>query len=369
MTVIALHRAFGADALSHGEGTTHHLRRNPAPTFQSEDAHVLRRVLDCGDSCVYVGLERTPGEKELESITSPVGPNVSVRKLSRKMHCPTTWLRLLSSCPANDWPPPRTVPDALRDAYTMGGRAAVSDFYFSQRYSGGDAMAPHWSSADLDARIAASSLEEAMQGIYSYGMDEARYVDHAIARHAKDSIRGRVGIVWGSELPWVEVLLARHGVKQVVTVEYGRIHVQEHSVISATTPNQLAAMMLAHPRSFDFAATFSSLEHSGLGRYGDSLNPYGDIEAAVQTWCLLRPGGIFLLGVPASDPLASKDHLVWNAHRYYGPLRLAEMFAGYEYLETVDSRAFGGTVHDASLIHVLRKPNSALPGDSRSGPV
>jgi len=45
-------------------------------------------------------------------------------------------------------------------------------------------------------------------------------------------------------------------------------------VISATTPNQLAAMMLAHPRSFDFTATFSSLEHSGLGRYGDSLNPY-----------------------------------------------------------------------------------------------
>ena len=73
--------------------------------------------------------------------------------------------------------------------------------------------------------------------------------------------------------------------------------------------------------------------------------------------------------MPASDPLASEDHLVWNAHRYYGPLRLAEMFAGYEYLETVDSREFGGTVHDASLIHVLRKPNSALPGDSRSGPV
>lgn len=77
-------------------------------------------------------------------------------------------------------------------------RAAVSDFYFSQRYSGGDAMAPHWSSADLDARIAASSLEESMQGIYSCGMDEARYVDHAIARHAKDSIRGarrrRVGL-------------------------------------------------------------------------------------------------------------------------------------------------------------------------------
>ena len=63
-----------------------------------------------------------------------------------------------------------------------------------------------------------ASLEDAMKNIHSYGMAEARYVDHAIARHAKDSINNRVGIVWGSEHPWIEVLLARHGAKQVVTV-------------------------------------------------------------------------------------------------------------------------------------------------------
>ena len=250
----------------------------------------------------------------------------------------------------------------------MGERATISDWYFSQRYSGGDAFSPHWMASDLDARIAAASLEDAMKNIHSYGMAEARYVDHAIARHAKDSINNRVGIVWGSERPWIEVLLARHGAKQVVTVEYGRIKVDEHPVISATTPGQLAAMMLTHHRSFDFAATFSSVEHNGLGRYGDSLNPYGDIEAAVQTWCLLRPGGIFLLGLPASDPLASRDELVWNAHRYYGPLRLAEMFAGYEHVETIDPREFGAAVHGASLVHVLRKPmiaEDALPRQLR----
>jgi hypothetical protein len=91
-----------------------------------------------------------------------------------------------------------------------------------------------------------------------------------------------------------------------------------------------------------------SLEHSGLGRYGDSLNPHGDIEAAVQTWCLLRPGGIFLLGLPATDPLASKDELVWNAHRHYGPLRLAEMFAGYELREF-----FYIELHSIEALHIL----------------
>lgn len=190
----------------------------------------------------------------------------------------------------------------------------------------------------------------------TFGMGEVRYMDHAIARHSKGSIANGVGVVWDSERPWLKVLLARHGAKQVVTVEYGRIKVDEHPVISATTPSQLAAMMLTHPRWFDFAASYRSLEHSGLGRYGDPLNPYGDIEASVQTWCLLRPGELFLLGLPAGDPSSSLDTLVWNAHRYYGPLRLAEMFAGYEYVETVDPREFGESVQSASIVHVLRKP-------------
>jgi len=352
----------------------YHLRRT-TPTFQPHDVETLRQVLDCGDSCIYVGLEskNEDGQREGRGAgsapaagggghasavheTASGGPTVPIRRLSRKMHCPTAWLRLLSSCPATEWPPPRTVPETFQNAFTMGGRAAVSDWYFSQRYSGADAFSPHWIASDLDARIASPSIEDAMKGIYSYGMDEVRYVNHAIARYARDSINKRVGIVWGSEKPWVEVLLARHGAKQVMTVEYGRIKVDEHPVISATTPGQFAAMMLTHPRSFDFAATFSSLEHSGLGRYGDSLNPYGDIEAAVQTWCLLRPGGIFLMGLPATDPLASRDELVWNAHRFFGPLWLAEMFAGYEHVETIDPREFGAAVHGASVVYVLRKP-------------
>ncbi len=28
---------------------------------------------------------------------------------------------------------------------------------------------------------------------------------------------------------------------------------------------------------FDIMVSFSSLEHSGLGRYGDELNPWGDL--------------------------------------------------------------------------------------------
>jgi hypothetical protein len=38
--------------------------------------------------------------------------------------------------------------------------------------------------------------------------------------------------------------------------------------------------------SFDAIVTFSSIEHSGLGRYGDALNPWGDIIAIARAWCV-----------------------------------------------------------------------------------
>ena len=61
---------------------------------------------------------------------------------------------------------------------------------------------------------------------------------------------------------------------------------------------------------FDTAFSYSSIEHAGLGRYGDPLNPYADIEAVAQVACLLKPGGIFFLGFGIG-----RDKLEWNAHR------------------------------------------------------
>jgi hypothetical protein len=43
--------------------------------------------------------------------------------------------------------------------------------------------------------------------------------------------------------------------------------------------------------------TFSSVEHSGLGRYGDALNPWGDIIAIARAWCVTKQGGSLTIGV------------------------------------------------------------------------
>jgi hypothetical protein len=67
---------------------------------------------------------------------------------------------------------------------------------------------------------------------------------------------------------------------------------------------------------FDMIRSFSSLEHPGLGRYGDSLNPWGDILAVARAWCVTKPGGHLYLGVPTGP-----DGVQFNMHRIYGKVR------------------------------------------------
>jgi hypothetical protein len=284
--------------------------------------------------------------------------------------------------PAVAWPPPKEIPPELLDAFTMNGIIPLKKYYLHQRYSGAKGHSPRWERQPIEAAIAAPTLYPTAKRFSTYGEAVDAYVESAFRGEvgaagggAVDDdvvvVDGGVGLVLGSENPWLEIILARAGAKHVVTIEYGQVESQ-HPRLTVVTPASFAAFMLSAPRQFDFAATFSSIEHSGLGRYGDELNPYGDLEAAAETWCALRPGGYFFLGLPSVDARASKDVLYWNAHRYYGPLRLAQIFRGYRYVRTIfDSdgakigSASGGNrsseggaprVHYASLIHVLQKP-------------
>jgi hypothetical protein len=73
----------------------------------------------------------------------------------------------------------------------------------------------------------------------------------------------------------------------VTTLEYNNLKI-DHRQIQIYTPYNYADLYLqSRSTQFDFAATFSSLEHSGLGRYSDPLNPYGDLEAMAQVCTIL----------------------------------------------------------------------------------
>ncbi len=63
------------------------------------------------------------------------------------------------------------------------------------------------------------------------------------------------------------------------------------------------------------------VEHVGLGRYGDPLDPLGDVTAMRELQRVVAPGGSLLFVVPVGRP-----RVCYNAHRIYGYEQITESF-------------------------------------------
>lgn len=72
---------------------------------------------------------------------------------------------------------------------------------------------------------------------------------------------------------------------------------------------------------FDLVTCLSTIEHVGLGRYGDQLDPWGDIKMAANLRRILRPGGVMLISFPIGPGC-----VVYDAHRIYSPERRSALF-------------------------------------------
>ena len=84
-----------------------------------------------------------------------------------------------------------------------------------------------------------------------------------------------------------------------------------------------------NPRTFDAILSVSSIEHDGLGRYGDPINPKGDLMFMEKAKTMIPQDGLFFLQVPIG-----KDRLFFNAYRIYGKLRLPKLLNGWRVLDT-----------------------------------
>lgn len=68
--------------------------------------------------------------------------------------------------------------------------------------------------------------------------------------------------------------------------------------------------------SIDSLSCMHVIEHIGLGRYGDPVDPNGDVKALKEIVRVMRPGGNFLIVVPVG-----RERIQFNAHRYYNHRR------------------------------------------------
>ena len=208
---------------------------------------------------------------------------------------------------------PRGIPKELWDDFTMNDRLPVMDWYFDQKYVGHTAEMPVWTKELVEDYIK-SAAQGTLKG--AYGVSETNALRDGIG-HAPGLKDGRV-LVIGSQSPWVEAVVLEQGAKEVVTLEYGRIK-SRHPQIKTMVPSEFKKSYLNGTLGlFDAVVTFSSVEHSGLGRYGDRLNPWGDIITIARAWCVTKIDGSLTIGVMVDN---EKDYIKFNACRYYGKLR------------------------------------------------
>jgi len=71
------------------------------------------------------------------------------------------------------------------------------------------------------------------------------------------------------------------------------------------------------------------VEHIGLGRYGDELNPFGYIKAIDELKRVLKPGGTILFSVPVE----SENRIYFNAHRAFTKDYILSLFDGFSLIE------------------------------------
>jgi hypothetical protein len=209
---------------------------------------------------------------------------------------------------------PRQIPKDMKNEFTLNDKIPVYDLYIND-------IVPintiSWSDTYIQSfidRFTLENIKNEQSGIETYHGASKLHLQ-AFEKYI-DSIKNKKVAVIGSQSPWIEAILLNFGAKEITTVEYN-VPICNHHVIKTISYNDFCNSS----EKYDTIVSYSTIEHSGLGRYGDPLNPNGDIEIMEQIYRSLNEDGLCFVGFPVG-----KDYLVWNAHRIYGEIRLKLMY-------------------------------------------
>lgn len=93
----------------------------------------------------------------------------------------------------------------------------------------------------------------------------------------------------------------------------------------------VAGNILMLPFADDSIESLSCLhvvEHIGLGRYGDPIDPQGSVKAALELQRIVRPGGKLFLSLPVG-----RERVCFNAQRIHHPDTVRNIFSRMRLLE------------------------------------
>ena len=81
--------------------------------------------------------------------------------------------------------------------------------------------------------------------------------------------------------------------------------------------------------SVDSLSCMHTVEHVGLGRYGDVIDPDGDLKAICELKRVMKQEGSLLFVVP----IGGNPKIMFNAHRIYSYKQIMEYFKDFELKE------------------------------------
>ena len=232
--------------------------------------------------------------------------------------------------------PPEEIPVGLRDRYTLGGTIPVQAQYFNQTKS---------EPRRLTLEKYKKALKALKAGTFRY---YGNTLPHILAAAKDFPLTCKHVCVFGAVNVNCDAIALSSGAEKVDILEYN-VPVTEHPQVECLSLREALQTGL----QWDAALSISSFEHDGLGRYGDPLDPDGDLRAMSEARRMLKPGGLLYLAVPVGP-----DCVVWNAHRVYGKKRLPMLLDSWEVVKTY---GYSKKSHDLPVgkytqpVFVLRK--------------
>ncbi|CAF2860600.1 unnamed protein product [Rotaria sp. Silwood2] len=217
----------------------------------------------------------------------------------------------------------KQIPDDLLSNFTLNYTTPVA--YESQNFRADDTLPVHWTIDVIE------NYRKQVRAREAYGSYSNKDIYPALDKYASLAITNKECAVIGTENPWIEAALLEYNASSVTTIEYATIHSNIPRLFTIT-PMDFAKQQQNSKRQrqlFDSVWSYSSIEHDGLGRYRDPLNPYGDFQTMIKITCILKPGGFLFLGVP----LNVQDLIQFNLHRLYGPIRLPLLYRNFHIVE------------------------------------
>lgn len=235
--------------------------------------------------------------------------------------------------------PPQFPPNDLIEAYSLNGSIPIDHFYIDDSRQG---QGTHY-------KYPETSIERFISGAHTMISRFQSMRDHLAGGEVEviqrlprqqwfqyamymyqSAIQGKKVCVFGAMEPWAEAFALALGAKEVVTIEYNVLTFDHPSLLTLSQANfsLLYDEHSPYRHYFDVALSASAFDHDGLGRYGDPLNPNGDIEAMQKALTLLQPKGIMIFTVPIGP-----DVVVFNMLRRYGEKRLPLLLEGWNVVE------------------------------------